>query len=293
MPAPPATSPPASPPPVGPGAVPPAPAGPAAPFVAPMGAPSPRRPSRRWIAVGAIVVVAVAVLAALAVSGVFSASSSSNGTGPVASYDQAFPTGAATASAAPGGPWTIVAAIGLGIPSSITSANSADTEVGSGCTFTPVAGSPSTFTIYGSPSSAAPGAVGAWVFVALNGSSGSIVMIAVSGGTGTALVVGSGSACTSEFSPLAAIDVATGVDSTTIAASFNANGGGAFLSANAGATQEFVLLGAGSGYPAAWAVIYSTCGLTQTSGTGNEIEGSYYASNAAPYGAVQTGTVDC
>jgi hypothetical protein len=233
--------------------------------------------------VAAVVVAVVVVLAVL----VLVEEGNSGGTpsvplGTAASYSQAWPSAAAEAQAADQGPWTVVAAEGVGLASGISEPDLAEFG-GSGCTYTPAQGSPSTLTLLGTPSNATAGTVAAWVFFAKNAGDSAILLIEVSDGTAVPLVVATGSSCVSTFGSLGSIDSTSEVDSTTIAGELGTNGGQTFLAAHAGATQLFVLLGespATGGAPF-WYVTYTTCAFGVASGTGASLTAGYYAASGA------------
>ncbi len=264
-----------------------------APPQAPIPTAPPRRTSRRtlWIAVGAIAAVIVVVVAALALSGVFSPASSP-AVGTALSYTQAYPSAATAAASAPEGPWSFVAAVGVGVPSSTTESNVASI-VGSGCTFTPTPGAPTTFTFPGTSSGAPAGELAAWVFIANDEVSNTSLLVLVTGSLAAAMGIATGG-CLSEFSEFGTV-TGSEVNSTTVAAEFNAAGGQSFLSGNSVLTRLAVLIGGYSetdGRPV-WEIAYSTCAYTATSGTGTEMYGLYYADTGAQIEVSGANSVAC
>lgn len=257
--------------------------------------PPPGRRRRVWIPIVALVVAVVAVVGVLALGGVFNSRSSSSGLfATPASFAQAFPAAFSEGRNASGGPWSIVAAEGLGLPFGISAANSA-TIGGTNCTFTPVADSPSQVTFYGTPSNAPAGEVGTWIFYTDNASLDGILLIQVSDGSAVPLALATGSTCISTFTKLETVDATSVVDSTTIASELNQGGGSAFLQNNSGATQVFVLLGASSATLglAAWYASYTTCPLTATSGTGIAITAGFWATSGNLLSGPTTASSTC
>jgi len=250
-------------------------------------------PPRRtpWIPIAAVVVVAVAIVAVLAVSGVFS-SGSGVGSDAATSYLGAVGPAMKAANGTAAGPWVLTAALGLGTSGPLTESN-AGGIVGSGCSFTPSAGAPTSVMLPATASGATPGAVAAWAFLASNGVANTSLLILVVGGVGTAMGVAVGS-CATTFNSLGAIGT-TEVNSTAIAASFDAAGGSGFLANNTVATKLFVLLGPSSdtGGRPVWEVSYTTCVFATTEGQGSEYSAYYYADTGALLGGPYSATESC
>jgi len=268
---------------------------PPAPGVAPspVGPPPSRR--KTWTVVVAAAVAVIVVVAVLALAGVFSPGSSGSGsTGTPAPFSSAVPAAISAAQAAPGGPWTVVAAEGVAVASEVPATNES-TIGGGGCTYTPVSGEPSQVSIPATPHGATAGEVSVWVFFAKNASSNSLLFLSVLNGQATALGVVSGCAAVTDFVGLGAISASGVLDSTTVASDFNQNGGGAFLENNSWQVQLFILIGpsADTGGAAVWDIMYSTCGLTSIGGAGAWISGFYYASSGSAVTPPAPGSGTC
>jgi len=264
--------------PVANGAAPEGSAVPSSPPPAPAGPSPPRTRRNVWIAVAAVAVVAVVVIAIFVLM-IGSNSSGVNATvGTPVPYSQAVATGISGALSASGGPWTLVAAEGLGIPGGVTSPN-LDSIGQSGCVYTPSPGAPTTVSFPGTPSNASAGELSTWIFFAKNTAASAILLIEVSDGSATPLVTATGASCVGTFTGLGAINATGVLDSPAIASELNQGGGATFLQNHTGATEVFILLGGESetsGNPT-WTLLYSTCGFAATSGSGTEITANYYA----------------
>ena len=258
---------------------------PVAPTSTPGVPPPPLPPSRRkpWALVGGgVAAVVVVILAVLFATGVFSSSSGGSSTGPTGtplSYDQVVPTAQNVAYYASAGPWTLAVAEGVGISSAVSGPNIAG-AVGGGCTATPVTNAPSSLTLLATPSNATPGTVADRIFYATNSAATQVLLIVVNASAGAAFVVVTGCSEVATFATYSPIGSAGVVDSTAVATSFDQAGGSNFSSSHSVSTRLFDLFGASSathGNPA-WAVAYSTCAFSATSGTGEELMGAYDAS---------------
>jgi len=236
-----------------------------------------------WIAVAAVAVVVVVVIAVFVL---LMGSNSGGGSGAVvgtpAAFSQTMPLAVAADSSESGAPWTIVAASGLGIPGGVVGANLAIVD-GSGCTFTPTSGSPSTITFPGTPSTAAAGTLSTWLFFAKNASENVLLLTEVSDGTALPLVTATGSSCVATFVALSVVNASAVIDSPVVAASMNMGGGSGFLENHTGASQLFVLFGGSptDGGSPIWSVSYTTCPFTANSGSGSGIIADYYATSGA------------
>jgi len=228
--------------------------------------------------VAVVVVAAIVVLAVLLLSNPFQSSGSSVGAGTPVPYSQAVPVAIAKGQGAPGGPWTIVAATGIGVASGISDSSPASFS-GSGCTFSTPSGGSTVTTVLGTPSNATPGEVSSWVFFAKNASSNAILLLDVSDGQASLWALVSGCSGVSTFTGMSGISASGVVDSTTVAAAFNAAGGSAFLSNHTSVTHFFFLLVASSATEGTsfWEVSYTTCALTATGGSGSSLIGVYNA----------------
>lgn len=286
---PPATGPPSS------GTSPPLSPEPAGAPPAPTRPPPPPSRKKVWVALGAVVVVAVVILAIFVL--LMGSNSSTGGSipdGPSTTYVQAVPLAISEGQAAVGGPWTVVAAEGVGVSNGISQPD-LDSVGNSGCTYTPSPGSPSTVTFPGTASNSTPGAVATWVFFAKDLSLDSILLIEVSDGSAVPLVTATGSSCVATFTDLGAINATSVVDSSTIASQLNQGGGTAFLENHTGAGQVLVLLGesAATGGNSIWYLSYTTCPFTATSGTGFEITATYYAATGTTFTGPTAGSQSC
>lgn len=242
-----------------------------------------------------VAVVVVVVLLVLLVSGVLNlGGSSGSGVGTPVPYSQAVPVAIREGQNATGGPWTVVVAEGLGIPSSVSQVSPAS-ATGNGCTFTNPPGASGVVSIDGTASSAAPGTVATWVFFAKNVSANVILLISVSNGQASPISLVTGCTFVSEFSNVDPISATGVVDSPAIASSFNSAGGAGFLKNNSGATEFFLLYGADPAESSSsfWGVEYDTCALTATSGTGSLFEGSFDATSGATIGPPTLSPTDC
>ncbi len=243
-----------------------------------------------------VIVIAVAigvVLAVLFFAGVFNSSGSGavpNGT--PSAFSSAVAVAATEGQSAPGGPWTIVAGDGIGIPNGITQPNW-EFVGSSGCTFTPVPSGSSQVTILGTPSSATPGQVATWIFFERNATQQAILLAAVSNGQAEPLILVSGCSTVSDFASMDAVSATADADSTSVAATFDTLGGSTFSTSHPGATQEFIIIGGTATTPGAWEVTYSTCSLTTTGGAGSWLSGYFYASNGNVLTGPTSGSGNC
>jgi hypothetical protein len=260
-------------------------------------APAPAAPKRRlWLI--ALVAIAVVVLVLLWGGGFFSSpagpASTAAGQGVAEPYSDAVAMAAPQARNASSGPWTITAAEGIAIPNGVSQENDASL-VGSGCTFTPASGAPSSLTILGTPAGSAPGAPASWIFFAKNAAANAVLLLEAQNGAALALGEVTGSGCAETFTGLTAINSTSAEDSTSVAAAFNSAGGSAFEKGNSVTYQTFILIGASnatSGY-AFWEVAYSTCPFTSTSGSGTQLTATYYAASGDPLSGPTTESQTC
>ncbi|MGB7124472.1 MAG: hypothetical protein WBE40_06425 [Thermoplasmata archaeon] len=226
--------------------------------------------------------MAVLIVGVFSFDGLFGTANSNTGVGSPEPYSQAFGPASAQAASATGGPWTIVAAEGIGTPSTVSQSN-AEQLVEGDCTFTPAPNSPGTITVSSTSNSATAGEVSSWFFFAINASQDGVLVIESSGGSAAAwgTVTGSGPDCADEFTGLAPVNSTDVLDSTTVAAAFNVGGGSSFLANNSVGLQLFILFGAtaSTSVPTvpAWDVIYSTCAFASTGGNGTQYTAAYLA----------------
>ncbi len=246
-------------------------------------APVPPAPGHRRLALivgGAIAAVAVIVLAILFATGAFSSHTGgpSGPFGPPLAYGQVDSLAHGAAANASGGPWVIVGAEGIGVSSAVGGGNAAATLSG-GCTSTPIAGSPSSYTLDATPSDATPGEVAGWIFIAKNPSASSILMIAVNATAAVPLGLVSGCSLVTQLDAMASVTGLAVVNETVVVATFDQAGGSSFLTGQSIGIQAFVLFGSSSLTlgQAVWMVLYSTCSPTATGGTGTALVGMYSA----------------
>lgn len=245
--------------------------------------------------IAAIAVVIIVILAALLFAGVFkSGGGGSAGMGTAVTFAQAVPVAASEGQTAVGGPWTIVAAIGIGVSSGVTQTSPA-TFSGSGCTYSTPSGASSVASVLGTPSNATAGAVATWVFLAKNASANVTLMVEVSNGQASLWAFVTGCSGVSTFASMGSIAAGGVVDSSAVATEFNANGGSAFLKNATSVTQFFILLGASTATSgsAFWEVSYSTCSLLATSGTGSDLVALYYATSGSVFSGPTASQVTC
>ncbi len=255
-------------------------------------APPPGRSRRRarQAAVGAIVIVAMLIVGGLFWLGVFSPGTRP-GTSTSPPYSSALGAASSTAQGASGGPWTIVAGVGIALPSNVTesAANISSEFATSGCLFAWQGTPPTSVTFPATPTHAAPGSAGAWAFISTNPLLTALVTL-VTDSIATNLFTISGS-CAANFALLSSLP-GNVVDSPAAAASANAAGGTAFLIAHPGAERVYAIAAAGS--LAFWVVTYSTCPLSSnTPTTGLQFNVTEYASTGTPVMPGSTGTVTC
>jgi hypothetical protein len=226
----------------------------------------------------------VVVLAVLVAAGVFNSGTSSSSVpdGTPAAYSSAVSAATAEGRVAVGGPWAVVAGIGVGLSSGISQPN-AGTFVGSGCTYTAPLGASPTVTVLGTPSNATPGKVATWMFFAKNDSGDVILMMIVNNGNASVAVLVTGCSGVSTFAQEGVINATNVIDSTTVATEFDASGGSTFLANHTSVTQLFVILGSSSSwgsYPV-WEASYTTCSLLAVGGTGSFLVAYYYADSGS------------
>ena len=180
------------------------------------------------------------------------------------------PAEAAALSAASGysgGGWHVVVAWAFAIPSAASwPPQIFDNFTTSGCTSTTwIGGEPASINLPATSSSASAGASAAWIILLSQSSTGSLLLTDVFSGTATLLTYSTGGSCAFYV----AFSMVGTINSSQAANVANANGGAAFLSAHSDSSRLYV--GIGSALPyiyAAWVISYTTCGITQTSGTG-------------------------
>lgn len=254
------------------------------PFFVPPSTPPPIPPPpshrRLWIVVGAVAVVVVIVLAIVLATGMFSPHSGgpTGPEGPPLSYVQVVSAALSVGATEAGGPWTLVVAEGIGLTNAVSAPNLGGT-FGSGCSASLVSGAPTTYTVDATPSNAIPGEVSGWLFIAANAYTGALLMIGVNASSAVPLGLISGCSTVSQFLTMGTITGLPVVNETAVAASFDQQGGTSFLADHTVGYRAFVLLGSSSQYngQAVWAVIYTTCVVLASGGTGTSIVAAYTA----------------
>ena len=259
----------------------------------------PPRPTRRkpWLPLAAVVVAVGVVIATLFEAGGFNSNSSgSERVGIPVDYSAAVPLAAQYGQSASGGPWTVVAAEGIGVPTGITQPNTRFLAE-NGCTFSPAPGGTESVSVLATPSNATPGKVASWIFFATNASLNVVLLILVNEGTASALVLVTGCSEVANIAGLSAVSAQSVVDSTTVASEFDQSAGGAsFLANHTSAVQLFSLIGPSaspSGSPGGWSIFYTSCGLTPTGGSGSWIQAGYDANSGALLGGPSAGSGAC
>lgn len=244
--------------------------------------PSKKSPLKLVTLIAVVGAALVVVLAALWAAGwLFPRSTAGGGPPPLdgiaEDFDQAYNLSYPQAQNATGAPWTFVGAIGIGLPQAVQGQNSAGL-VSTGCEFTPTNGSPSTLSILGTASNATPGEFASWIFFGVNASGGGVLLTDSWNDSAQVLGLVTGTGCAYSFDLLLPINAAWDVDSTVVAAAFDADGGSSFLNSHGIGYENFVLLGqdtaSGSGV---WVATYSTCGIDAAYGTGSFFMGAFYA----------------
>ena len=243
----------------------------------------PLRPARvsRISPFSAAVVASSAVAVALAslfATGVFSLAPAGAGesVGLPVPYPTALPAAEAVSQNESGGPWTLVEAVGIRVSSSVTGPDLA-VQIGSGCTMSPASGAPSSFTLVGTPASAALGQVAGWVFLAKN--STSLLLIGMNASATVPLGIVSNCTGVAQVRALGPIENLSVVNPSIPVMSFNGAGGASFLASNVVDYQAFGLFGNSSAFygDAVWGIFYSTCSLTATSGASSALVAAYDA----------------
>ncbi len=156
-----------------------------------------------------------------------------------------------------------------------------------------MSGSPESFTLEGTPSSAVAGEVAAWVFIAANATA--LLLIGVNATAVVSVGLVSGCSSVSEYAALGAIAGLSVVNQSVVAASFNENGGTTFASSHGVNYEAFVLFGNSSDFygDAAWGVFYSTCGISQTTGSGTALIAAYNAESGSALSSPAKESMSC
>lgn len=251
------------------------------------------RNARRTGVVTAVVVIAL-VVGGLFWLGAFSARTA-QGISSSPPYSSALGAASPTAQGASGGPWTIVAGVGIALATNVTEpALNISGEFGSlGCTFSWIGGAPVSVTFPWTPSNVAPGNAGAWAFISTNGALEALVTL-VAGSSATNLFTLSGS-CAVGFAGLASLPGGI-VDSTTAAASADGAGGAGFLVGHPNAERLYTIATVGTPplSVSIWHVVYSTCPvISHANTTGYQFNITEDATTGVPITSGTTAAVTC
>ncbi len=187
-------------------------------------------------------------------------------------YSQFIGVAELSQSRTPGGPWTPVAVLGLGVGSSTSGSSAARTLEGSGCA--PRWSNASSPIVPATPSDAHVGAVSAW-FLISSDAYGDLLLTVVTytsdAPEGAALAIVPGT-CASAYAGGGAVPTSV-VDSPVVVNRTNHAGGTSFLQNNSVASEELEIQGP------YWIVTYSTCPFFATRGHGSEFVATYGAVN--------------
>jgi hypothetical protein len=252
---------------------------------APADPPIARRRRGRALSIGLVAAVgAVAVVAALLLTGAIplgGRSTASPAPSPYLTYDAAQSRATSAVTARGAGPWSPLVAIGVVTPLalSIPAVNLTSFFSGSDCVVDWPGGAPPSVTVPVTPDTAPNGTAGFWL-VAYDNASLALRLALVSLGNASTLVTVTGSSCTSDLSYAIPLTAQPIVDSPVVADNVSAAGGGAWLRANANATETWeVLPGANLGgivtTAPTWRAVYTTCSLA----AGGPADGSEFSAN--------------
>ncbi len=213
---------------------------------------------------------------------------SSGGGGNGESYSQAEATAASAAAGYSGGEWSLEIGVAVAIPTAST-VPSSDLEgpVIDCPAISWIGTQPSTIAVPATSTSAATGYSAAWIFYFDEASTYNVLAVGVWGGTATLYYTTTG--CGFPGTPST-----TGfLDSPQAVAVANANGGAAFLSSHSVELQQFILQAAVPEYTSGnWNITYSTCTISQTTGTGTAFRAEVNATSGALLWTA-TGSVFC
>lgn len=244
---------------------------------------------RLWPAL--VAAVAVVVVLSLLLSGVLTPTHGSTGNPATPTFATASAAAASAASSTAGGPWSLVASLGLDTTLSVTENVSGVAE--SGCTFASVGTGPPPTQVYlpAYSGSFSAGASPFWGMIYVERSTQQMLLIGVLNGTALPVGVASGS-CVQTYSNLTDVPPAV-VDSSAAASTAWSNGGSAFVAAHSSSTlsQEMIVIGGGkfSGITlgASWVIEYTTCPLNGT-GAPSGSQPEFQALIDAESGALET-----
>jgi hypothetical protein len=219
---------------------------------------------RITLAVVAIVVVVVVVLSVL----LWPAPGRPVMYGTPLLESQAIGPGEIAQASMAGGPWDLVALVGLGVGTSPSGLG----HFLAGCST--VWANSSGFVVVATPSNASAGEFAFWLMVATN-VSGVALLTGISDTNGTVVATNDlvvEGTCIDQFDAYGAISGSV-VDSSVVATAANASGASFFLTNYSVSAQVVALLGP------YWEVLYTTCSVFSPKGTGYSLEVLYYASN--------------
>lgn len=221
-----------------------------------------RRPGRnRWKMAGAITVVVVIAVASIFVSGVLFPSSPNATSAP--SFSGAQRAANSAANGYEGGSWNDIAAVALGVQSSITLPRTTiETIVGANSCqvrWDPLA--PGAVAIPVTPATAPLGGASAWFFVYAS-SNFTLLMVSVTNGSAQPLFTASAGNCTLIARLVEPLSTTSVVDSGTALDAANAGGGSAYLAGHPLSNRTWAVVGQIFlvSQPT-WYVLYSDCPL--------------------------------
>jgi hypothetical protein len=251
-----------------------------------------------------IVVVVVVIIAIVLIAGLYAAgvgpfsTSGSGGSGGVAgeSYSTAVTQAKPAASSTSGGPWTVVAGIGVNAPNTLKVNATSLNSVSGSCTEKVLAGASGITSLPGSSSAVSTGTTPIWIIEFTN-SSGAILEVAVLGGTATAVLEESAYGSCLGGSVATVSQPSTVVDSPAAASAALAAGGTAYLNQHSGVFAEYVLipteidtiLGTSTLVTSAsWVIVLTNCNpsLTSTTTTDGKTSAQFIAYINATTGVV-------
>ncbi len=260
--------------------------------------PSGRASRRRWLLVGAtVVVVAAVVISVLALSGTFAPAPATTPGSPYPTYRGALATATSAARGVSGGSWSPIFASGLRLLTNVSLLGSnltAELASVANCSIDWFGGTPPTLQLSDTPASVSGGSAAYWIF-GFSNSSGAALIVAVNGTAASPLGTLTGTECRAALLFAAPLTSSTVVDSPVVQANVSLAGGAAWLAAHPDAFEAFEITPGIDAFVSSlpvWHVEYTTCGFDASTGLG------YYfnATVAAATGAVtahDNGTLAC
>ena len=232
----------------------------------PAAPPKPRR-NTMWLAIGAVVVVAIVVLG-LGLAGILPIFSSGSSSPSVLTYSQALPIANGAAQGTAGGSWALILSSGLVSP--VAAFENLNFTKSSGCAVTLLSGAPHNVSLSAGPSNPAGGSSPNWLFLYRNADE-ALLIVGVLDGKATAFAtIASGQSCSSLFGLF--VTIPSNVIDSSAAANAVSSDASAFLSAHPNVTARFSVFGGASLFGlgkvgAEWAVNYTTCSVNAAAGT--------------------------